>query len=431
MASNSSILAVNNEWGENYPDYHLYMKAVNIFLLLLSALLVQGCTAIQSKERKISRKFYENKMEEFTQKALAYLSDMPQDSATIPRSAFKDGSLNGTVSRSWTSGFYPGELWMLYGYSGDEQFKEAATTWTHFLDKEKFDTHTHDLGFKLNCSYGQAYKHTKNEAYKDVVLQASETLIKRYNPTVGCIRSWDFNKEVWQFPVIIDNMMNLEMLFEATRLSGDSTFYMVAYQHALTTLKNHIRPDNSSYHVIDYDTLSGRVRNRHTHQGQSHESAWARGQAWSLYGFAMAYRETKDVRFLNHAKAVANFMYKHPNMPIHGVPYWDFDAHNIPNELLDASAAAVAASGLLILCEVDSNCKKEMLPWADTSLKTLCGKEFRTDISPFLLGHSVGSIPGDFEVDVPIIYADYYFIEALTRRLKLETEKGKALTAKL
>ena len=234
-----------------------------------------------------------------------------------------------------------------------------------------------------------------------------------------CIRSWDFNQDVWQYPVIIDNMMNLEMLFEATRLSGDSLYYQIAYQHALTTLKNHVRSDKSTYHVIDYDTLSGEIRNRHTHQGYSHESAWSRGQAWGLYGFAVAYRETGDERFLTYAKAVADYIYQHPNMPDHGVPYWDYDAANIPNEPLDASAAAVAASGMLILCEVDPGCVETMMPRIDLTLKTLSSKEFTSHVPPFHVKHSVGSIPGDFEVDVPLIYSDYYFIEALIKRISM------------
>ena len=309
---------------------------------------------------------------------------------------------------------------MLYEFSGEKKLRESALRWTEFVEKEKYDTHTHDLGFKVFCSFGQAYRITKDERFKEVILQASSTLITRYNSKVGAIRSWDFNQETWQFPVIIDNMMNLEMLFEATRLSGDSTYYHIAYQHALTTLKNHIRPDFSTYHVIDFDTLTGQVRHRHTHQGQGHESAWARGQAWNLYGFAMAYRETGDPKFLSQARGVADFIYSHPNLESHGVPYWDFDADKIPNEPLDVSAAAVAASGLLILCQLDTSLQSYMLPWVDQPLATLGQNEFETEVPPFLLDHSVGSIPGDFEVDVPIIYADYYYIEALKRRVDLK-----------
>ncbi|MEO0899993.1 MAG: glycoside hydrolase family 88 protein [Bacteroidota bacterium] len=394
------------------------MKVLSFLLLAILAVIV-GCSDFQLGEREASTRFYKNHLQGISQVALAHLSELAPDSMTIPRSAHKDGSLHGTNSRSWTSGFYPGELWLLYSVSQDLRFKEAAMEWTQFIEKEKFDTHTHDLGFKVYNSFGHAYKNTQEKAFKDVILQASKTLVRRYNPTVGCIRSWDFNKETWEFPVIIDNMMNLEMLFEATRLSGDSIYYEIAYQHALTTLQNHVRPDHSTFHVIDYDTLTGQIRNRHTHQGQSHESSWSRGQAWGLYGFAMAYRETGDKRFHQKAIDIANFMYDHPNMPSHGVPYWDFNAEKIPHEPVDASAASIAACGMLILCELDPGCHHHMLPRVDLTLKTLTGKEFIAQTPPFLLDHSVGSIPGDSEVDVPIIYADYYFVEALIRRVNL------------
>ncbi|GAB4418098.1 MAG: glycoside hydrolase family 88 protein [Bacteroidia bacterium] len=374
---------------------------------------------MHSREDAAAVAFFEAQLDARTQQALAYLPLVPVDSMAIPRSARRDGRLNGTPSKAWTSGFYPGVLWLLYEHSDDERLKTAAMRWTQFVEKEKHDTHTHDLGFKVYCSFGQGHRITSDTAYRQVILDASRTLIRRYHPRVGCIRSWDFNQEQWQFPVIIDNMMNLEMLFEATRLSGDSVYYHIAYQHALTTLANHIRPDHSSYHVIDYDTLTGAVRHRHTHQGLSHESAWARGQAWNLYGFAMAYRETGDPRFLVQARAAARYMYEHPHMPGHGVPYWDFDATNIPNEPLDASAAAVAAAGLLVLGELDPDNRIQMLAWADRSLTTLSQQDFISAAPPFLLDHSVGSIPGDFEVDVPIIYADYYYVEALMRRVAL------------
>ncbi|RMG64373.1 MAG: glucuronyl hydrolase, partial [Bacteroidetes bacterium] len=299
-----------------------FRKWWGIGLLLMAG----ACVPNPSSRYEQSALFFEQQLDHQVQRALAYLPEMAVDSTAIPRSAHRDGSLNGTTSRSWTSGFYPGELWLLYEHSGEKRLRAVAEEWMRFIEKEKYDTHTHDLGFKLYCSYGQALRLTLSETYRDIILTASETLIKRYDPKVGCIRSWDFNQEVWQFPVIIDNLMNLEMLFEATRLSGDSIYYQVAYQHALTTLANHVRPDHSVYHVIDYDTLTGAVRNRHTHQGLSDESAWSRGQAWNIYGFAMAYRETRDPRFLAQAQGAARYYYQHPHLPADAVPYWDFDA---------------------------------------------------------------------------------------------------------
>lgn len=395
------------------------MKNLLLFSLLLFLL---GCTEVKHTESVsgMTEQSLNERLEQLSARAITIVKEFPPDSNLIPRALEADGSLKASTSRDWTSGFYAGTLWELYRFSEDERLQEAAKKWTAFQEKEKWDTHTHDLGFKVFCSFGEGYKIQPSAHYKEVIIQASQTLIKRFNPTVGAIRSWDFNTEVWQFPVIIDNMMNLEMLFEATRLTGDSTFHNIAYQHALTTLENHFRADNSSYHVIDYDTLTGDVRNRHTHQGTSHESAWSRGQAWGLYGFTMAYRATKDPRFLDQAKAIAQFFFNHPNLPEDKVPYWDFDAPNIPDEPRDASAAAVAASGLLELSRYDAANQDQYLEWVDGILTTLGLPEYQSDTSPFLLQHSVGSIPSGFEVDVPIIYADYYYVEALLRRLAIE-----------
>lgn len=392
------------------------MKISPLGFVWILSLFLLSCSQQKPLSEAQKIQFYEDQLQSSVTKAIAYLDEVSIDSTAIPRSLQEDGSLHGTESRAWTSGFYPGQLWQLYEYSQEEELKQAVDKWTSFIEKEKFDTHTHDLGFKVYCSFGQGYRLTQNEAYKQVILQASETLIQRYDEKIGSIRSWDFNSDIWQFPVIIDNMMNLEMLFAATRFSGDSTYYKIAYQHALTTLENHIREDYSSYHVIDYDTLSGEVRLRQTHQGYSDASSWSRGQAWSLYGFSMTYRETGDKRFLEQAKGVAEFFYTHERMPEDMIPYWDFDAPHIPNEPRDASAAAIAACGLLMLCDWVPEEKERYMSWADKSLGMLCSPAYEATEAPFLLQHSVGSVPGSFEVDVPIVYADYYFIEALMKR---------------
>ncbi len=391
------------------------MKISTLGFACIFSLCLLSCTQEKPSDA-LEDPFYDQQLQSMVDKAVGYLGKIAIDSTAIPRSLQKDGSLYGTGSRDWTSGFYPGQLWQLYEYSQKEELMQAVAQWTAFIEKEKYDTHTHDLGFKVFCSFGQGYRLTQNEAYKEVILQTAATLIKRYHEKVGCIRSWDFNREVWQFPVIIDNMMNLEMLFAATRMSGDSTYYNIAYQHALTTLKNHIREDHSSYHVIDYDTLSGEIRLRQTHQGFSDASSWARGQAWNLYGFSMAYRETGDERFLEHAKGLAQFFYTHPRLPEDLIPYWDFDAPHIPNEPRDASAAAIATCGLLMLCDWVPEEKKQYLSWADKSLAVLSSPTYQSTHAPFLLKHSVGSIPDSSEVDVPIVYADYYYIEALMKR---------------
>lgn len=241
-------------------------------------------------------------------------------------------------------------------------------------------------------------------------------MITRYNATVGCIWSWDFNADIWEFPVIIDNMMNLDLLFETTRLTGDSTYHHIAYQHAKTTLDHHFRPDHSSYHVVVFDTLSGNVIKKVTHQGYSSDSAWARGQAWGLYGFTMAYRWTNDASFLEKAKAIADYFINHPNMPEDNIPYWDFDAPNIPDEPRDVSAVTVAASALIELSSYDKDNSAKYIQWVDDVLDTLNSEQYITTVSPFLLDYSTGSVPGGFEIDVLIVYGDYYYVESLTSR---------------
>jgi len=391
-----------------------------IVTLLLTAALVNACHNANSEQTVADGKVTASQtLDDLSEVMIQHLATFAPDSLGIPRSVHADGSLNLTPSRDWTSGFFPGTLWQLYDHSREQSLKEAAEAWTAFVDKEKWDDHTHDLGFKLYCSFGKGYEVTDDEAYKATVIQASKTLIRRFNKTVGCIRSWDFNADEWEFPVIIDNMMNLDMLFEATRLTGDSTYHHIAYQHAKTTLQNHFRPDNSSYHVVVYDTLTGTATQKVTHQGYSSESAWARGQAWGLYGYTMAYRWTGDTAFLYKAKAIAEFFINHPRMPKDNIPYWDFDAPNIPNEPRDVSAVTVAASGLLELSTFDTENGPRYIQWVDEVLETLTDEQYVTDVSPFLLDHSTGSVPGDFEIDVPIVYADYYYVEALLRRKNL------------
>lgn len=385
-----------------------------LFFLLFSITLI-ACSN-QEEETEVSPFSPEKQLNLLTQKALKNIDLIPLDSMNIPRSINEDGSIHGVKSRDWTSGFYPGIFWGLYRHSGDEKLKKTAMDWTAFQKKERFDDHTHDLGFKIYCSFGEGYRLMKNEDYKQVIIDASDQLIQRYSDTVGAIRSWDHNRDKWDYPVIIDNMMNLEMLFAASKLSGDPKYYEIADKHAQKTLKNHFREDNSSYHVIDYYPENGKVRKRNTHQGYNHESAWARGQAWGLYGFAMTFRETKNPQYLEQAKKIANFFFTHPNLPADKIPYWDFNAPNIPNEERDASAAAVAASGLIELSQYDTENSEKYLAWADEVLSSLSSKAYEATTPPFFLNQSVGGKMLDMEVNVPISYADYYFVEALLRR---------------
>ncbi|WP_421940106.1 glycoside hydrolase family 88 protein [Pedobacter sp.] len=328
----------------------------------------------------------------------------------------ENGALKLVASKDWTSGFFPGVLWYLDEYYHQEEWKAAAQKFTAYIEQEKNNGGTHDMGFKVYCSVGNGYRLTHDPHYKAVIIESAKTLATRFNPKTGVILSWDHSRNKWVNPVIIDNMMNLELLFEATRLTGDSTYYQIAVSHANTTMKNHFREDFSSYHVVDYDPQTGAVLKKTTHQGYSNSSAWARGQAWALYGYTMCYRYTKNPVYLKQAEQVAGFIFNHPNMPKDLVPYWDFNAPQIPNEPRDASAAAVIASGLYELGQY-SDQHADYLKKANQILKSLS----TTYIAPagsakgFILLQSTGSKPSDSEVDVPLSYADYYYLEALLR----------------
>ena len=340
----------------------------------------------------------------------------------IPRTLNKDGSIHWANSNfDWTEGFFPGSCWYLFEVTKDIKWKNAAEKFQNLFESHKVKTDNHDLGFIFNSSFGNGYRLTKNKKFEDVMITAGDSLLTRFNPTVGCIKSWDIDtgwqsERDWKFPVIIDNMMNLELLFELTELTGNPTYKEVAIIHANTTLLNHFRNDNSSYHVIDYDPDSGEVRKKETAQGLSHDSSWARGQAWGLYGFTVCYRYTKDDKYLNMANNIAEYIIG--NLPEDGVPYWDFDDPEIPNTFRDVSAAAIVASALIELnLYSDINFSKEI----NTILTSLGSKKYTSELGEnhgFILKHSVGSIPHDQEIDVPLNYADYYYIEALIRYLK-------------
>lgn len=332
------------------------------------------------------------------------------------------GTYEFSGSDWWCSGFYPGSLLYTFQQTGDSSLLNEAKRMLLLLEKEQYNTSTHDLGFMMYGSFGNALKIAPQESYKKILIQSARSLCKRFDPTVGCIKSWDSKKN--DFLVIIDNMMNLELLFWATRETGDSVFYKTAIAHANTTMKNHFRSDFSSYHVINYDANNGTVLQKKTAQGYADNSAWARGQAWGLYGFTVMYRETKDRIYLEQARRIANYLLQHPNRTADGVPYWDYNAPNIPNALRDASAGAVMASAYLELMDyVDPKEAATMKNAAIQILNTLSTPTYLAPtktIGGFILQHSVGHIPQKTEVDVPLTYADYYFLEAMQRYLSLK-----------
>jgi len=348
-----------------------------------------------------------------------------ESGTTLNPRTVKDDTIQYISNEDWTSGFFPGTMLLMYELTGDNKWMKYGIKYTEKLDSVKYLTSHHDIGFIINCSYGNAYNVTKNEKYKAVIIEAAKSLSTRFRPIPGVIQSWDENRgwqgtKGWMCPVIIDNMMNLELLFKASDVSGDSTFRKMAISHANVTMENHFRDDYSCYHVVDYDKIKGGVRGKYTAQGYSDESAWARGQAWALYGYTVCYRETKDKKYLNFAEKIYGFIFNNKNMPEDLVPYWDFDAPNIPNEPRDASAAAIIASALYELSSYTNDSYKKQ---ADKIIASLSSPAYRAIVGTnhnFLLMHSVGSIPHGNEIDVPLNYADYYFLEALTRKKELE-----------
>jgi unsaturated chondroitin disaccharide hydrolase len=341
------------------------------------------------------------------------------DTVVYPRSAMPNGRWNTVPIRDWTSGFYPGILWYMKEMTNDSVYQRAAERWTEGLTPLQFFTGSHDIGFMVYCSFGNAYRLTGPPEYKKVILQTAQTLTTRFNTTVGCIKSWDNNR--WQYPVIIDNMMNLELLFWASQNGGDHSLYDIAVRHAETTMRNHFRADGSTYHVLGYDTATGKVLSKGTAQGYSDSSCWARGQAWAMYGFTMTYRFTHDARFLLTAQRVAEYFIDH--LPADHVPYWDFNAPKIPNEPRDASAGAIAASGLLELSRYasDASVKEKYFKAAESILSSLSAPPYLNAQSTGrgILDHCVGHRPAGMEIDVSLIYGDYYYIEALMRYQKM------------
>ncbi len=331
----------------------------------------------------------------------------------------KTGELDMRSIYWWTAGHFPGSLWYLYEATGDDFFKERATAWTELLAPNSVVSDNHDVGFIMQCSYGNARRILKTDRYDALLKETASSLCKRYNPDLGLIRSWGAIGETRSFRVIPDNLMNLELLESAAAISGDVRFSRIARSHADVTMRHHFRPDGGCYHVLDYDQVTKRVKNFDRGQGASCETAWARGQSWAIYGYTMMYRFSKDRRYLDFAQKLSDFAISHPNMPADGVPLWDYGA---PGEERDSSAAAIMASGLLELATFADGEKGEAYrAFAVRQLTTLCSDEYLSsgdENGHFLLKHGVGHKPAGSEIDTPLDYGDYYFLEALLRVLE-------------
>ena len=417
------------------------MKTV-LTTLGISLLVLAGCAGQKQAESNFIQENIDNAVAQET-----IQTDIIEKSGKIlnPRTIDKDGNIVYVPIDDWCSGFFPGNIWHMYELTGDQKWLPLAEKYTEDLDSVQYLTWHHDVGFMIGSSYLNGYRFAGKEEYKPVIIQTAKSLSTRFRPAAGVLQSWDADKgwqaeRGWKCPVIIDNMMNLELLFWASKATGDPSFRNIAISHAEKTMKYQIRKDGSSYHLACYDPETGNFIKGETSQGYSNESTWSRGQGWGIYGFTLCYRETKDPRFLKTAQRMADYYINHPNLPSDKIPWWDFDTHRpgfIPGKFSktnkyiqnyrDASAASVTASALLELSSYQKPDKKKI--YTETALQiltSLSSPEYRAEEGKngnFILKHSTGAIPHGSEVDVPLIYADYYFLEALLRYNRMINNK--------
>lgn len=405
------------------------MKSRFIPFLVLAALSIQ-CTCRQD----IIQENIEN-----AKAQLAHLIEAAEagDTVRIP-STYRDGEVKFVPTDDWVSGFFAGTLWYMYELTGEEYYAEQAQKHTEILHDIQYLTWHHDVGFMVYDSYGNGLRLKNIPGYDTVLVNTAKSLATRFHPNAGIIQSWNVDrgwqaKRGWKCPVIIDNMMNLELFFKVSETTGDPTYRNIAVSHADKTMENHYREDYSTYHVVDYDHETGEIRRKCTAQGIADESRWARGQAWSIYGFTVAYRFTQDERYLKQAKGIADYLLIHEdNMPEDLIPYWDFDVKEFGKEMgeeylakygeqRDVSSAAIIASALYELYWMTKeDLYKEK---ADKMIESLSSPAYRAEVGEnggFILMHSVGSIPHGSSIDVPLNYADYYFLEALLRKGRIE-----------
>ena len=358
-----------------------------LLISILGLLTLASCTKQEPMEALIDRVF--------TVAEQQYTAmDTRLTEKTLPRTLSADGEFVSSNIYWWCSGFYPGSLWYIYEYTRKDAVKTLAEKNTLKLDSIQYVTRDHDVGFQLNCSYGNAFRLTGNEAYKQVLYQGAKSLSTRFNPAAGVIRSWDFVRKGcdWKFPVIIDNMMNLELLLSMSKAYADDSLQNIACTHANTTIQHHFRDDYSTYHLVDYDPETGAVRGKQTVQGFSDDSSWSRGQAWALYSYTMMFRLTGYQNYLLQAGHIADMLLR--RLPADGIPYWDFDAPVEEQTYRDASAAAIMASAFIELSRYipGTDAKESYLAMAEKQLRTLASKEYLAEPGTnecFILKHSV------------------------------------------
>lgn len=290
-----------------------------------------------------------------------------------------------------------------------EKRAQAATA---LMEGEQNNAFDHDIGFKMYSCYGNGYLLTGDKAYRHILFRSAKTLASRYSYKTGLIMSWEPDESRdWLFPVIIDNMINLELLMEAYKMSGDTTLRHIAISHADKTMKYHYRKDMSCPHVVDYEPETGAMRKYDWNNGSDDttRSTWSRGQSWGLYGYTMMYRETGNKKYLRHAEQIADFLLSHPNMPEDMIPYWDYSDPK-RSTMRDASAAAIMASALMELSTYSVQ-GKAYFAAGEKQLKSLASPTYLAKPGThknFILMHATGNFLRNSELDGGLSYADYY-----------------------
>jgi len=395
----------------------LFRSTVCFTTLMISLFGLLGCRQNQDQAQQLTKDFIDLQLKRAVIQYKSLINQIPDDE--LAKSWDVKNKLQFCRPDDWVSGFVAGTMLRLYTFSNEHALLDEAKEKLDLLEIEKNNTGTHDLGFMLYCSFGNAYRVFPNDRYKQILIQGAKSLSARFNDRIGGLRSWGNINDTSNFTIIVDNMMNLEYLLWAAKQTGISRFREIAIAHAELTLRDFFSPDYSSYHVIHYDYKTGKIRERTTSQGASPTSVWSRGQAWALYGFTMMYRETKDKRYLAQAQHIARFILNHPHLPTDLIPYWDFDAPQIPNTYRDASAGAILASALIELSTFSDQSEAAVYQKAaEKLLVSLSSRDYRTqgvENGGFLIKHSCGAVPFHAEVDFALSYADYYYVEALFR----------------
>lgn len=409
----SCLSCINNKKNDTISEYSWIINSIDI---ASNQLIYQH--SLLNGEKKLPRSTYTSYNIDFLCEQLELDSVNVKKNVLPPADKNIIGKIRCCDIYDWTSGFFPGTLWYAFELSGNKDIQDLAVQYTNLLNPIRHYSDNHDIGFMINCSFGNAIRLSPNDSIKDIIIETAQNLCSRYNNKIGAIRSWDFGS--WNYPVIIDNMMNLDLLFHATDISKKSNFKNIAIKHAITTMKNHFRNDYTCWHVISYNN-DGSIESKQTYQGKNDSSAWARGQAWALYGYTSCFANTNDSLFLDQATNVADMIMKRV-ITDDSIPYWDYMAPNSDVTPRDASAAAITASAMIKLSTLSIDGKK-YFNYAEKILKNLSSDKYLAKVGTnegFILKHSTGSLPHGSEIDTPINYADYYYLEALSRYMKLK-----------